>query len=261
MIGTHTEPGIRRVWAWCGRSIYTDRRNVLVRRAAKLKLTDVCVTGNSIKDGVNALPTRARLVETIQALQAEGIAAHVLWFPWPTVAAATRAAQVLGELAALGLRSTQLDLEENWTQHKRPDYPAATAAFFDTYERLTDVPVGVTGIPFHSVTKLGEAIRRSAYVATQGYSSNRLGYLPGHVQRTAHARWRGYGKPVVAGLAAYGQEGAGGMPAARAVATAVEAVRALTDPAVSEVAWWSLVDLAPGTAARDAAAQLTAAIS
>lgn len=250
------------MWAFAGRTIYQSDR--LLRRAPRLGLTDVCICGNSIKDGVRALATRARLSATIRAIQGDGIDVHVLWYPWPTVAAATHAGDVLGELAVEhGLRSGLLDLEENWTQFSGSgtDHHAAADALFASYRKATTVPLGVTGIPFHDVAKLGHAVRSADYVLTQGYSSTARGYTPGRIQRVAHARWRGYGKPVVAALAAYKQQGAGGMSAARAIATAVEAVRELDMPSVSELAWWSLSDLVPGTAVHAAVAALTKGLS
>lgn len=261
MIGSSTAgSGITRVWAWSDRSIY-NTRSALVERAHKLGLTDVCLCGNSIRSGDTPLATRARMSATTRALQDLGIAVHVLWFPTPTVAACTRAGEVLADMAnSLQLRSTMLDLEENWTQHRRPEFAPATAAFFAAYRGATSVPVGVTGIPYHSPSKLGAAIAECDYVATQGYSSTVQNQVPGRIQRLAHDRWRGYGKPVIAGVAAYKQAGAGGMTARRAFQTAVDAVRALSEPRVAELAIWSLGDLRPNTDVRAIVLELTAAL-
>lgn len=255
MIGTAKTPGFTRTWAFAGRAVYANPAQY-VKRAVNCRLTDVAICVNNIKAPDGTLATRARMVATFQAFRDAGISVHAMHFPGPTAKLGERAADVLAGLAGeVQLRSTLLDLEENFTQAKG-NTADASAAFLARYRERVPVPFGVTGIVFHNTGKLGPLCHAADYVLPQGYSSTIGGAKPGRIQRTAHARWKGYGKPIVMGLAAYKQAGAGGLSAELAIRTAIEATLALAAPAVTEVAFWSLADLLPGTPIRAAVAGL-----
>jgi len=93
---------------------------------------------------------------------------------------------------------------------------------------------------------------RCDYVLPQAYSVNRSGkvYRPGVTQTEAYKRWRDFWvtywdirvwrKPIVMGLAAWNLNRPGGMSRTRAMQVAIETTEDLSDPSISEVAYWSL---------------------
>lgn len=102
------------------------------------------------------------------------------------------------------------------------------------------IPMGVNGIGYASVKKLGPLAEVCQYTVPQVYSTNRNTLDPRTAPAKFHRRWNKHFKqPIVMGLAAYRQSGISGYEsAAEAMQAAVDAVKNI--PEINTVIYWSL---------------------
>jgi hypothetical protein len=245
-----TRSVIRRVWAFSmGVPNTVDSQKQFLKKVSYLQLSDVAFMVNSNADAEFQLPAaRSRAVTAIaQQLKACDIDTHLVTWLRPTETYMTQAAARLRDLCTIvGARSLMFDVEEPWTKDPslQGDNPEAAArAIVGRYWRFTNwpCPLGVTGITYlpAAVKPIAE---RCGYVLPQAYSVQRAGrvYEPGVTQTEAHKRWRGFGKPIVMGLAAYRLNRPGNISEEAAMQKAMAATQALIGPTISEAAYWSL---------------------
>ncbi len=227
-----------------------------VKAVRGLKLTDLYMTVNDNTgrriDGAwkqrrdfHLFRPSAEIVKAIRAYRDAGVRVHVMTWIMPQVSF-TQEMSVLADLCSEGgATSLLLDAEEPWTSSGfRGDWNEAASRVFAALSGMS-VPIGATVIPLHSVKKAGPIVRGSTYVLPQGYSTNRYGpepgqsphprYYPGPMQTLAVEKVKAYGLPIVMGLAAWNQDGAGGLGIKAAMRAAVTATLA---QGVSQVAYW-----------------------
>lgn len=252
--------GIRRVWVF-SMGIPTSRgTSQFIRRISDLQVTDVALMLNQYKHREFELTwSKARIVDTATSLRDIGVAPHLVTWLRPTESYMRDAAASLRDLCIkTSVRSLIFDAEEPWTLHpniKGRGQAGARDILSRYWSFFTGWPclLGVSGVPYipETVKPLAEVCD---FVLPQAYSThiperrgrscldNRV-YRPVITQRTAHKRWRDFGKPIVMGLAAFSLCLFGGLSRQGAMQKAITATEDLRDPMVGEVAYWSIESL------------------
>lgn len=254
---------ITRIGAW------VDRRGVgpgwreWLDVAREVGLTDVSLVLHAQDAGQPLKPfaSAATVARIVAAYAVAGIIPHVMLWPQPRASHCAAMLAYLTELhsrcgSALG--SAELDAEEQWTRSVwRLTHGAACA------RQLREgwpkgLPLAVNGITA-ALPRIRPLIAIADVVIPQAYTSTRKGQgsTPGKRQDVVAEAWRKVMQPgstLVMGLAAYSQEGAGGMKAGEALTAAIDACQDET----TRLQFWQLPDLAGGPAHREIKARCAA---
>ena len=245
---------IRKIWVFSMGVPAPGGMPGFTRRISDLQVTDVAFMLNQATySGFRLTWSPARIVNAAARLNDIGVAAHLVTWLRPTESYLRDAAVSLRDLCIrTGARSLLFDAEEPWTRHPniRGRGEAGARDIVSRYWTFfADWPcqLGVTGVPY-----MPETVRPLAkvcdYVLPQAYSTHipeRRGrscidfsvYRPGNTQATAHRQWRGFGKPMVMGLAAFRLCRFGALSEQGALQKAITATE---DLGVGEVAYWSI---------------------
>lgn len=243
--------GIKTVGAWCGSaSLANPKRDVQFAADHNINRLDIVVNDHSrwrAPQDFTLRPT-ATIKRLCELATAKGIEVHLMSWVMPHRAYIDRAAEVLVPLCAdVGASSLMWDAEEPWTLAKRRmPYAAAASHLGAAFEGLS-CPMGVTGIGYASVAKLGPLAEVCDYVVPQAYSTRSSGLDPETAPGKFHKRWaKAFGRPVVLGLAAYRQTGIPGHTAASAMKAAARDAAKYSDTII----YWNLSALrkSPSTA-------------
>lgn len=244
---------IRRIGTWGGRAAVINPQKT-ARQVLALGLTDLSLCVESQWNAANGtafdpfvppakLAAALTLIQRAAADAGRPVSTHVLVYPQATRAWANAAVDYLQRLDdAHRIASVEDDGEENWSKRTQVEREEAARI----YRRGLDDRAfrrGVTGIVYADFDKLEPLTRDADYYTWQGYATTIGRVPPGRAQKLAWDRWRHVDPDVsrhVAGLAAYGQEGAGDLPAAEAMAVSWDAAEAI---GVTEVRYWSLAAL------------------
>lgn len=147
----------------------------------------------------------------------------------------------------------ELDLEGGWKKHPPCGYKSHVEAFDDFKARANALgfEVGITTHASH-LNDPKIPLPKAAFVSLQAYSKctaeeckafDDRKYGPGNRQKASFARLKGYGGPVILGLAAYGQLWEGtGHTREEAMTLALSAVKALQvqHPKLYGYSYWSV---------------------
>ncbi len=247
---TSDEGGLARIGIWAERKALTSkdwRKKVL-----DIGLTDIVLVLNDNSDahlsqGKKSFYTFQPLdviKDCIAAYTDAGVRVSLMQWVVPTGSFLKDAGAALLELCDSGLvHSVHLDLEEPLTRYK------GGLSAKDAAGRLAHELIGIkaqlaaTGISYHNAAKLRPFINISDFVVPQGYSTNKKGKTwkspaPGNGQELAFSKWQGYAKPIVMGLACYGQNKIPGYK--NAAASLGKSLDTAVDLGVTEVVYWSL---------------------
>lgn len=243
--------GLTRIGAWVDRrGVGSDWRRWL-NVAVDVGLTDVslCVHAQDAGKPFDPFQPPEKIANILKAYRDAGVRGHVMLWPQPRPAHATALLDYLGRVADLAgpaLTSAELDAEEQWT---RSAYRLAFGKSVAAQLRAcwpSGVPLVVNGITA-ALPKIKPLVDVADVVIPQAYTSTRKGQgsKPGARQRVVLDTWAKAAPKarLVCGLAAYDQEGAGGYPAADALALAFDAA---ARKGVDEVRYWQLAELAGG---------------
>lgn len=170
---------------------------------------------------------------------AKGIEVHLMTWVMPYESYIDGAAEVLIPMCKeVGAASLMWDAEEPWNQAKNAlPFNKAAAHLGKAFANI-GIPMGITGIGFAPVAKLGPLAAKCQYAVPQVYVTSGSGLKPEKAPRKFHKRWsNAFSREIVMGLAAYKQKGIAGHTIGSAMGAAVEATRGLD---VDTVIYWSL---------------------
>ena len=244
---------ITRIGAWVDRrGVGPDWREWL-DVAREIGLTDVSLVLHAQDAGRPFAPfaTSQTVARIAMAYRAAGITPHVMLWPQPRESHCRALLAYLGDIATRCgpiLGSAELDAEEQWTRDVWRLTHGGTCA-----RQLRDgwpkgLPLVVNGITA-AIPRIRPLLAIADVVIPQAYTSTRTGQgsMPGKRQDAVAAAWRAVMQPgavPVMGLAAYSQDGAGGLPAREALTAAIDACQDET----ARIQFWQLPDLAGGPA-------------
>lgn len=237
---------------------WIDRRGVMKgweqwpKVAAQLGFFDVSLVAHAQDAGKPFDPfvSASQLGKIIRHYDSLGVRAHVMLWPQPNEKHILAMNDYLGDVveAAGGtLGSGELDCEEQWTRDRKNTDPQ-----FATLIRAgwpNGLPLAVNGITA-AVEKYKTLIAISDKVFPQAYTTTVKGQTstPGKRQREVYETWQKLLRPeqeLCMGLAAYSQDGAGGLSGVEAMHAAYNVV---VDLGVREVRYWSLPNFTSGYA-------------
>ncbi len=245
---------IRRIGAW------VDRRGLLhpekwLNVARGCGLTDVSLTLHAQDAGESLQPFErvGTVAKIVKGYRDAGIAPHVMLWPQPRSTHADQLLDYLGELHERcegALASAELDAEEQWTRSAWRALRGNAVAQQIRAGWPKGLPLVVNGITA-ALPKILPLVKVADVLIPQAYTSTRMGQgsTPGKRQDVVADAWRKELRPgavLAMGLAAYSQEGAGGL-------SAESALKVAFDACVDEcerIQYWSLADMTDGTAAR-----------
>lgn len=242
-----------RLSAWTGRGALADPAQALATaRAAGLSGLDLMV--NDATGGADwHIYDRSLVSRAVDLWRAGGMDVSLTTWARPDPRWIDGIASELSPLAAsLGVRGLNFDLEEPWTVPLRASggSPEWTGRLFAAGRSVFRGPLGVTMIVYAPMDVLRPACESADVLIPQAYATvkNAGNLPPGGLERTAVERYRGFGKRIVLGAAAWNLEGAYGLSALSAFEASLAAARGL----VSEVRFWRL-EMLQGALARAAA--------
>ncbi|GEM_PF-6367969 len=238
---TRARRGLTTVGAWAGSATLANpARDVKFAADHGINRLDIVVNDHSKSREPRQFSVRSRdrILRLCDAARAKGIEVHLMSWVMPHRQYLDGAAAALVPLCReVGAVSLQWDAEEPWTlATRRMTYPAAASYMQEIFSDLS-CAMGITGIGYASIPKLGPLAKLCDYVVPQAYSTRSSGLKPGTVASKFYKRWTTkFSKPVVIGLAAYRQKGI-------AHHTPESAMRAAAEDAarnVDTVIYWSL---------------------
>lgn len=218
--------------------------------AAGIGLTDVsiAVQAQSFNRPFETLASTAKIAAACRAYSAQGVTPHVMLWPRPEIAHGTDLAAFVVELleAFPALGSVDLDAEEQWTRSASRSKHGAAVAELLREAWPAGLPLAVNGITA-ALPRILDLVAIADVLWPQAYTSSKPSQssAPGDRQVKVHAIWSKHLRPGQAlnmGLAAYSQEGAGGLHAPEAMRRAFDAAAAR----VQAIRYWSLQELAGG---------------
>lgn len=218
--------------------------------AAGLGLTDVSLSASAQthSDAFEPFLPARKLAASARPYLDAGIAVHVMLWPRPTVAHAGQLCRYVGDLyAALPeIASVDLDAEEQWTRATTLRVEGESAAARIRSDWPEGLPLALNAITA-ALPKVQPLVDVADVLWPQAYTSTRPGQTstPGKRQHAVHAAWTAAatrGQKLCMGLAAYGQDGAGGLSGPEAMRRAFDAAA----QHVTEVRYWSLQELSGG---------------
>lgn len=240
---------VQRIGAWSMRAGLLDPKP-WARVAAELGLTDVSLSASAQthSDAFEPFLSPRKAAEAARHYLDAGIAVHVMLWPRPSIGHADRLCRYVTELyAALPeLASVDLDAEEQWTRApwlKTEGGPAAARIRAHWPEGL---PLALNAITA-ALPKVQPLVDVADVLWPQAYTSTRPGQTstPGKRQHAVYAEWSAAatrGQKLCMGLAAYSQDGAGGLSGPEAMRRAYDAAA----EHVTEIRYWSLQELSGG---------------
>lgn len=235
--------GISVVGAWCGsRSLADPHKYVDFAREHRINRFDIVVNDHSKwRDPTDFTVRNAdKILRLAQIARQAGIEVHLMSWVMPHERYIQGAARVLIPLAEMAQASSiQWDAEEPWMLARKHMGYERAAELLDEVFRPLPVEMGVNGIGYASVEKLGPLAKVCDYVVPQVYCTSTNGLDPRTAPVKFYSRWhKNFDRPIVMGLAAYRQKGIPGYTEAQAMQSAVDATRTLK--AVNTVIYWSL---------------------
>lgn len=194
----------------------------------------------------------AKCADACKAFVAAGVTPHLMFWPRPEAAHARNLLDYLAAVYAAcpELGSADLDAEEQWTRSPLRYGSGQSVAHLLRTDWPTGLPLAVNGITA-ALPRILDLVRIADVLWPQAYTANKPSQTgtPGKRQEDVYTRWRteAHDSQIInMGLAAYDQEGAGGLTADQAMARAYNAAAIR----VAVIRYWSLQELAGG---RDAA--------
>lgn len=222
--------------------------------AAGLGLHDVSLSAaaQERREPFEPFLSPARTAAACREYASRGVTPHVMLWPRPE---ATFSRAMLAWLEDLRERcpelgSCDLDAEEQWTTHPYRERDGGEAARILREGWPNGLPLGVNGIT-GALQKILDLVRVADEVWPQAYSANKpnMNTAPGKRQLVVADAWAKElraGQRLSMGLAAFDQEGAGGLPALEALERSAYAAASR----VERIRYWSLQDLQAGQDAR-----------
>lgn len=233
---------IRTVGAWCGRaSLARPERDMEFAVRHNINRLDIVVNDHATWRAPHPFTVRSRAsIERLARLaRRRGIEVHLMSWIMPHAKYIDGAAEALIPLCEnVGAVSLQWDAEEPWTLAEQSmGYRRAAQHLKDAFEPLP-IPMGVNGIGFAPVRKLGPLAEVCDYVVPQAYATSTSGQDPATAPKRFFRRWTDrFARPVVLGLAAYRQSGIEGY----SISTAMDAaIASAQSTGVETVVYWSL---------------------
>lgn len=241
---------VTRIGAWAMRSAIYDPKSALAS-AKRAGLTDVSLCAHAQDEqGFEPFVSAVKVAEACRVLSDGGVRPHLMFWPRPNVAHTNAVLDYLGEAYrnAPCLGSSDLDAEEQWTRSNTRESKGAEVAALYRSRWPDGLPLAVNGITA-ALPKILDLVVVADVVWPQAYTSTKVGQTstPGKRQTEVAAAWRAKIRPgtkLCMGLAAYAQEGAGGLVAAEAMRRAYDAAALESD----EIRYWSLGDVDGGYA-------------
>lgn len=243
-------PAVKRIGAWAMRAAIFDPKSALAS-AQRAGLTDVSLCAHAQDESwFEPFVSPVKAAEACRVLADGGVRPHLMFWPRPQLAhtnevldyieAAYRNAPCLG--------SVDLDAEEQWTKSATRVTKGAEVAALYRSRWPKGLPLAVNGITA-ALPKIIDLVAVADVVWPQAYTANKTGQTgtPGKRQADVAAAWRekiGPNTKLCMGLAAYEQDGAGGLTAAEAMRRAFDAAAQETD----EIRYWSLGNVDGGYA-------------
>lgn len=241
---------VTRIGAWVDRrGVGSDWRKWL-ELAVNLGLTDVslCVHAQDAGKPFDPFQPAVKVANIVKAYAAAGVRAHIMFWPQPRLQHANALLDYLHDVADIAgpaLTSAELDCEEQLTRSPYRLVFGASVAQLYRNRWPSGLPLVINAITA-ALPKLKPWVSIADWVIPQAYTSTRKGQgsTPGERQRVVLDTWvKAAPKArLICGLAAYDQEGAGGLSADDALTRAFEAAAERVD----EVRYWSLAELAGG---------------
>lgn len=254
----------RGIWLQAPRELNSAMLSVLKQvgvRRVHIMATDSPEKASSC---VNAkLPTPnasdATIHQSISAIKGAQMSTILTVYLPPTKAAVDQVtAGIITKALNAGVDAVEFDLEGGWSKHPVCGYATHQEVFADLMARTKQIRPGVpVGITTHG-NRLKDPripLQEADWASVQLYSRCKAGDCdafddpvtgPGYKQRWGAKRLQGYTKPVVVGLAAFGQEwGKDPMTIDKAMRLALEAVK--VDPKFVGHSYWSTSWVKSGT--------------
>lgn len=252
---------VTRIGAWAMRSAVLSPADDL-KLAVAIGLTDIslCVHGADPGKPFKPFVSPAQFARIAQMCLAVGITPHAMFWPQPRAAHAANVLAYLHDTLRAGapLGSADLDAEGPWCKSPhlakhgkaiaaqyRAGWPVGLPLVVNAITRELDDPK--TAAPWDGPLK--ELVAVADVVIPQAYTSTVPGQTstPGQRQTQVIVAWREAAPHarMILGIAAYGQEGAGGLTAKEALTRAWDAGEA---GGVTEVRCWDLSALRNGPA-------------
>jgi len=246
-----TVPGLKvsRIGAWSMRAGLLEPSK-WADVAAGLGLSDVsiAVQAQSFGQPFETLASTAKIAAACRAYAAAGVTPHVMLWPRPELQHGRDLAAFVVELldAFHELGSVDLDAEEQWTRSGTLTKHGAATAELIREPWPKGLPLAVNGITA-ALPRILDLVAVADVLWPQAYTSSKPSQssAPGDRQIKVHAIWAKHLRPGQAlnmGLAAYSQEGAGGLHADEAMRRAFYAAATR----VGAIRYWSLQELAAG---------------
>lgn len=235
--------GIRVVGAWVGASTLANPgRDIDFALKHNINRFDIIVNDHSAKRDPIPFDVRSESKIAMLAKMASdaGIQVHLMSWIMPHSMYIEGAARELIPLAhGIGAESVQWDAEEPWTQaRQRMSYTRAAELIKEAF-RGSKFKMGVNGIGYAPVDKLGPLAEVCDYAVPQAYSTKSSGLDPSKAPGQFYRRWHSkFQRPIVMGLAAYRQKGIPGYTVRQAILAAAEATRKIGE--VEGIIYWSL---------------------
>lgn len=253
---------VRKVSAWAGSGALADPHGYAdFAHAIGLRRIDLMVNEHSAWRDPRPFDTYSadKIERFAEAVAGHGIELHLTSWLMPHADYIAKAMHDLLELLErTGAISILFDCEEPWTKaRRRLQYSAAARLVRDAF---AGVVIGVTGIGYAPVDKLGPICSVADYLVPQCYSTSTSKQDPVDVVGKFTARWRREWpeQRVEVGLAAYRQTGIPGYTADAAMRAAFAGAQ--NDKRSSVVIYWSLAALRKDKAAARTVAELVASI-
>lgn len=245
--------GITRIGAWVDRRGVGPDWHEWLDVAREVGLTDVSLVLHAQDAGQAFKPfaSTQTVARIVRAYCAAGITPHVMLWPQPRASHCMALLAYLTDLAERCgpmLCAAELDAEEQWTRSAWRLTNGGTCARQLREGWPKGLPLVVNGITA-AIPRIRPLLAVADVVIPQAYTSTRTGQgsTPGKRQDAVAAEWRKAMQPgtvLVMGLAAYSQDGAGGLPAREALTAAINACEDET----GRIQFWQLPDLAGGPA-------------
>lgn len=195
-----------------------------------------------------AFTSPAACAAACRAYVAAGVTPHLMFWPRPEAGHARQLLNYLSEVYASvpELGSADLDAEEQWTRSPLRYGSGQSVAHLLRTDWPSGLPLAVNGITA-ALPRILDLVRVADVLWPQAYTANKPSQTgtPGARQEAVYTRWREQAhdsQTINMGLAAYDQEGAGGLSHDAAMVRAYNAASIR----VEAIRYWSLQELAGG---------------
>lgn len=245
---------IKKVGAWAtNASILTPEKSVELALEAGLSRLDIMVNDHSSWRGPRAFTCRPvdRIAKFVRLAQDAKIECHITSWIMPHREYIEGAASKLVPMCNdLGIVSLQWDAEEPWTRATKAMRRGEAAKFIDESFADLNGKMGVNAIGYCHLGMLRPLVDICDYGVPQAYATSTSNVSPSSGVKRICQRWNDkFGKPIVAGLAAYRQTGIKDYSVGGAVSAALDAA---SEAGAQEATFWSLPALRRGDKVRQA---------